>query len=57
MALTTDKPRAASIIAVSDVLALSLNKSNFKVKIKFIIVFRKYLKNKSSHNKKKLIIF
>lgn len=32
MALTTDKPRAASIIAVSDVLALSLNKANFKVK-------------------------
>lgn len=46
MALTTDKPRAASIIAVSDVLALSLNKSNFKVKIKFIFYFRKYLKNK-----------
>ncbi|CAD8190819.1 unnamed protein product [Paramecium octaurelia] len=30
MALTTDKPRAASIIAVTDVQALSLNKANFK---------------------------
>ncbi|CAD8121908.1 unnamed protein product [Paramecium sonneborni] len=30
MALTTDKPRAASIIAVTDVQALTLNKSNFK---------------------------
>ncbi|CAD8210070.1 unnamed protein product [Paramecium octaurelia] len=30
MALTTDKPRAASIIVVTDVQALSLNKANFK---------------------------
>ncbi|CAK94409.1 unnamed protein product (macronuclear) [Paramecium tetraurelia] len=30
MALTTDKPRAASIITISDLQVLSLNKSNFK---------------------------
>ncbi|CAD8199026.1 unnamed protein product [Paramecium octaurelia] len=30
MALTTDKPRAASIITISDLQVLTLNKSNFK---------------------------
>ncbi|CAD8087745.1 unnamed protein product [Paramecium primaurelia] len=30
MALTTDKPRAASIITITDIQVLTLNKSNFK---------------------------
>lgn len=31
MALTNDKPRAASIIALTDLTVLSLSKSNYKV--------------------------
>lgn len=33
MALTNDKPRAASIIALTDLTVLSLSKSNYKVNI------------------------
>lgn len=33
MALTNDKPRAASIIALTDLIVLSLSKANYKVKL------------------------